>query len=108
MAEAVPLTDVNPVNKDFERFIDGGGALTVPPTVRFCVVAPPPTWVTVPLTDPVAADALKRTYTVTPDRLPLVGTNVLLPEKVLLSKFTSYPVGAVTTTFEVRLDPLTV
>jgi hypothetical protein len=37
-----------------------------------------------------------------------VGTNVLLPEKVLLSKLTSYPVGAVTTTFEVRFDPVTV
>jgi hypothetical protein len=54
------------------------------------------------------ADALNRTYTVTPDRLPLVGTNVLLPEKALLSKLSSHPVGAVTTTFEVRFDPLTV
>ena len=81
---------------------------TVPTTVRFCVVAPPPTCVTVPLTAPVAADALNRTYTVTPDRLPFVGTNVLLPEKVLLSKLSSHPVGAVTTTFEVRFDPVTV
>jgi hypothetical protein len=81
---------------------------TVPTTVRFCVVAPPPTCVTVPLTAPVAADALNRTYTVTPERLPLVGVNVLLPPKVLLSKLTSYPVGTVTTTFEVRFDPLTV
>jgi hypothetical protein len=81
---------------------------TVPLPVRFCVVAPPPTWVTVPLTDPVAADALNRTYTVTVNRLPLVGTKVLLPPKMLLSKLTSYPVGAVTTTLEVRFDPLTV
>jgi hypothetical protein len=63
--------------------------------------------VTVPLTDPVAADVLIRTYTGTADRLPLAGTNVLLPPKVLLSKLTSYPVGAVATTFEVRFDPLT-
>jgi hypothetical protein len=104
----VPLTDVNPLNEEAERVIAGAAALTVPLTVRFCVVAPPPTWVTVPLTDPVAADALNRTYTVTPDRLPLVGTNVLLPEKVLLSKLSSHPVGAVTTTFEVRFDPVTV
>jgi hypothetical protein len=62
----------------------------------------------VPLTAPVTADALNRTYTDTAARLPLVGTNVLLPPKVLLSKLTSYPVGAVTTTFEVRFDPLTV
>jgi hypothetical protein len=81
---------------------------TFPLTVRFCVVAPPPAWITVPVTDPVAADPLNRTYTVTPDRVPLDGTNVLLPPKMLLSKLTSYPVGAVTTTFEVRFDPLTV
>ena len=81
---------------------------TVPLNVRFCVVAPPPELTSVPATDPVAADALNRTYTVTPDRLPPVGTNVLLPPKVLLSKLTSYPVGAVTTTFEVKLDPFAV
>jgi hypothetical protein len=104
----VPLTAVNPLNEDVERVIVAAGALTVPLNVRFCVVAPPPELTSVPATDPVVADALNRTYTVTPDRLPPVGTNVLLPPKVLLSKLTSYPVGAVTTTFEVKLDPFAV
>ena len=76
-------------------------------TAMFCVVALVDCKVTFPDGVPVAEDAV-RTYTVVALMVPPDWVTVLVVAKVLLSKETSNPVGAVTVAFADKLDPVNV
>ena len=77
--------------------------VTVPLTTRFWAVIPPPVWVTFPLTAPVAAEELNRTWRRISVSTPAVGARIWLAAYAMPSWLTSYPFGAVTVIGPIRL-----